>query len=211
VINAVESGTPINVTGSVGGDAAPGDTVSFTVNGTAYSGTVGAGNTFDIAVAGADLAADTDFDATVTGTDAAGNPFSATTTSNHGVDTSASATISVNSITSDDVVNAVESGAPINVTGSVGGDAAPGDSVSFTVNGNAYSGTVGAGNTFSIAVDGADLAADTDFDATVTGTDAAGECNDLGRFDHSGRRDQCRRIRHTDQCHRFRRWRCGPG
>jgi hypothetical protein len=174
VINAVESGTPINVTGSVGGDAAPGDSVSFTVNGTPYSGTVGAGNTFSIAVNGADLAADTSFVATVTGTDGAGNPFSATTTSTHGVDLAASATISVDSITADDIVNATESGAPINVTGSVGGDAAPGDSVSFTVNGTPYSGIVGAGNTFSIAVDGADLAADTSFDATVAGTDGAG-------------------------------------
>ena len=46
------------MTGSVGGDALPGDPVSFTVNGTSYSGTVGAGNTFGIAVSGADLAAD---------------------------------------------------------------------------------------------------------------------------------------------------------
>ncbi len=93
LINAAEAGAPISVTGSVGGDAAPGDTVSFTVNGTPYSGLVLAGNTFSISVAGSDLAADTSFDATVTGTDAAGNPFSATTTSTHSVDTTASATI----------------------------------------------------------------------------------------------------------------------
>jgi hypothetical protein len=71
------------VTGDVGGDAAPGDTVTFTVNGNAYSGTVGAGNTYSISVVGADLAADTSFDATVTGNDAAGNPFSATITSTY--------------------------------------------------------------------------------------------------------------------------------
>ncbi|MCP4982821.1 MAG: Ig-like domain-containing protein, partial [Gammaproteobacteria bacterium] len=174
VVNAAEAGAPINVTGSVGGDASLGDTVSFTINGTAYSGTVGAGNTFSIAVSGADLAADTSFDATVSGNDVAGNPFTATTTSNHGVDTVASATISVDPITADDVVNAAEAGAPINVTGSVGGDASLGDTVSFTINGTAYSGTVGAGNTFSIAVSGADLAADTSFDATVSGNDIAG-------------------------------------
>ncbi|MBK6630091.1 MAG: Ig-like domain-containing protein [Betaproteobacteria bacterium] len=174
VINAAEAGAPISVTGSVGGDAAPGDTVSFTVNGTPYSGLVLAGNTFSISVAGSDLAADTSFDATVTGTDAAGNPFSATTTSTHSVDTTASATITVDAITADDLVNAAEAGAPISVTGSVGGDAAPGDTVSFTVNGTPYSGLVLAGNTFSISVAGSDLAADTSFDATVTGTDAAG-------------------------------------
>jgi hypothetical protein len=174
VVNAAESGSPINVTGSVGGDAAAGDTVSFIINGNAYSGTVGAGNTYSIPVAGADLAADTSFNATVNGSDSAGNPFSATTTSTHSVDTFATATINVNPITADDVINATESGAAINITGSVGGDAAPGDTITFTVNGNTYSGTVGAGNTFSISAAGADLAADTSFDATVTGNDAAG-------------------------------------
>ena len=67
----------VAVTGSVGGDAAQGDTVSFTINGTAYSGTVDSSGAFSINVAGSDLAADTSFDATVTGTDNAGNSFSA--------------------------------------------------------------------------------------------------------------------------------------
>jgi len=44
------------------------------------------------------------------------------------------------------------------------------------VNGNTYAGTVVAGNTFSINVSGADLAADADFtiDASISSTDAAG-------------------------------------
>ena len=57
------------------------------------SGIVGAGNTYNIAVAGSDLAADTSIDASVSGSDGAGNPFTVTTTSTHGVDTVASATI----------------------------------------------------------------------------------------------------------------------
>ncbi|MCP4389847.1 MAG: Ig-like domain-containing protein, partial [Gammaproteobacteria bacterium] len=157
-----------------GGDASPGDSVSLDVNGNTYTGTVGAGNIFSIAVPGSDLAADTTLDATVIGNDIAGNPFTATITSTHTVDTAASATINVDNITADDVLDASEAGASVNVTGSVGGDAAPGDTVSFTINGNAYSGTVNAGNTFNIAVSGADLAADNSFDATVSGSDAAG-------------------------------------
>ena len=174
VVSAAEAGGMVNVTGSVGGDAAIGDIVSFTINGTNYSGTVQAGNTFSVAVAGADLAAGTSFDATVVGADNAGNPFTATTTSTYLVDTTAAATITVDDITADDVVNAAESGATINVTGRVGGDAAVGDTVSFTVNGTVYTGTVQAGNTYSVAVAGSDLAADTSFDVTVTGTDSAG-------------------------------------
>ena len=133
---------PVAVTGSVGGDAAQGDTVSFTINGTAYSGTVDSSSNFSIDVAGSDLAADTSFDATVTGTDNAGNSFSATITSTHSVDTSAAATISVDNITADDIINATEAAGTVAVTGSVGGDAAQGDTVSFTINGTAYSGTL---------------------------------------------------------------------
>lgn len=90
IINAAEAGGTVAVSGTVGGDAAAGDTVSFTINGTDYSGTVNPdGTTWSIDVAGADLAADTSFDATVSGSDAAGNPFTASTTSTHTVDVTA--------------------------------------------------------------------------------------------------------------------------
>src|SRR5437667_1670444 len=57
----------------------------------------------------------------------------------------------------------------------VGGDVQRGDTVTLTVNGNAYTGAV-SGNTFSIDVAGSDLAADADHtvDASVSTTDAAG-------------------------------------
>ena len=117
----------VAITGSVGGDAAQENTVSFTINGTAYSGTVDSSSNFSIDVAGSDLAADTSFDATVTGTDNAGNSFSASITSTHSVDTSAAATISSDNITADDIINATGTAGTVAVTGSVGGDAAQGD------------------------------------------------------------------------------------
>ena len=89
-------------------------------------------------------------------------------------DTSAATTISVDNITADDIINATEAAGTVAITGSVGGDAAQGDTVSFTINGTAYSGTVDSSSNFSIDVAGSDLAADTSFDATVTGTDNAG-------------------------------------
>ena len=150
------------------------NTVSFTINGTAYSGTVDSSSNFSIDVAGSDLAADTSFDATVTGTDNAGNSFSATTTSTHTVNTSAAATISVDNITADDIINATEAAGTVAVTGSVGGDAAqvtPSPSPSTAPPTRAP--LIPAGD-FSIDVAGSDLAADTSFDATVTGTDNAG-------------------------------------
>ncbi len=64
-------------------------------------------------------------------------------------------------------MNAAEAGGSINVTGRVGGDATPGDAIAFTVNGTNYTGTVFAGNLYSVAVAGSDLAADTTFDVSV--------------------------------------------
>ena len=134
IVNAAEAGGNINVTGTVGGDAADGDIVSFTIDGNNYSGTVGADNTFSISVSGAHLATQASFDATVTGEDAAGNPFTATTISNYGVDLTATASIIVDAIPPEVIAGAgEEEGENIIVTGTVGGDAAPGDTVSLTI------------------------------------------------------------------------------
>ena len=140
--------------------------MTLTVNGMNYTGTVAAGNTFSINVAGADLAASTDWSARAsTSTDAAGNVGTAGDTESYTVDVTAPApTVTLTSnITADDIINAAEAGGNVAITGTVGGDAAAGDTVTLTVNGVDYTGTVAAGNTFSINVAGADLAADADF------------------------------------------------
>ncbi len=108
----------------------------------------------------------------VSATDAAGN--TATTTVNLTVDTVAVASITVNSVTADNIINAAESGQTIAITGSAGGDAKAGDTVTLVVNGNTYTGTLTVGLTYSIDVAGSDLAADTTIDASVVVTDAAG-------------------------------------
>ena len=174
VLNDIEAGGQVTVTGVVGGDAEPGDTVVLRINGTDYVGSVLPGNTFSIDVSGADLAVDTRFLASVSGFDDAGNPFVGTALSEHTVDRTASATITVDNITADDLLTASEAAGMVPVTGTVGGDAAPGDAVVLSINGNSYVTTVLPGNTFSVNVAGADLAAGTQFTATVSGTDAAG-------------------------------------
>ncbi|MCM8635622.1 Ig-like domain-containing protein, partial [Accumulibacter sp.] len=174
VLNDAEARGQVTVTGTVGGDAAPGDTVVLSINGTAYLGTVLPGNRFSINVAGSDLAADTRFLASVSGVDDAGNPFVGQALSEHTVDRTASATITVDNVTADDILSANEAVGMVPVTGTVGGDAAPGDTVMLSINGNSYVTTVLPGNTFSVNVAGSDLAAGTQFTATVSGTDAAG-------------------------------------
>src|SRR5207244_380808 len=100
VLNAAEAGSTIAVTGTVGGDVHTGDTVTLTVNGTAYAGAV-SGTAFSINVAGSDLAADADHtvDASVSTTDAAGNSTTATASHLYSVDTTVAASLAVNAIT----------------------------------------------------------------------------------------------------------------
>ena len=104
--------------------------------------------------------------------DAAGNAVS--TTVSLTVDTVAVASITVNNVTPDNILNAVESGRNISVTGTVGGDARPGDAVTLLINGKIYTGNVAANLTYSIDVSGSDLAADSTIDAKVAVSDVAG-------------------------------------
>jgi len=174
VVSAAEAAAFVAVTGTVGGDAKAGDTVTLVVNGTTYTGTVGAGLAWLINVAGTDLAASPTIAARVTATDISGNSATASVVHTHGVDTAAVAVITVDNVTPDNIINAAESGQTIAVTGTAGGDAKAGDAVALVVNGNTYTGTLNAGLTYSIAVPGSDLAADATIDAQVFVSDPAG-------------------------------------
>ena len=111
------------MTGTVGGDVQVGDTVTLTVNGNSSYGA--GGLTFSIDVAGSDLAADTNVHASVTTTDAAGNATTATDDQAYTVDTVAPvASITLDAITADNIVNAAEAAGTVAVTGTVGGDVA---------------------------------------------------------------------------------------
>jgi len=91
------------------------------------------------------------------------------------LDTAALASITLNDITADNVVNIAESAGMVAVTGSVGGEVQDGDTVTLTVNGIAHTGAV-SGGIFSIDVASSNLVADPDktVDASVSTTDTAG-------------------------------------
>ncbi len=186
VINGTEAGQQIPITGTVGGDAKVGDTVTLTVNGNTFTGLVTNTNGtlgFSINVPGADLVADAGqtITASISTTDAAGNVGTASDTEGYSVDTTApvpTITLDAN-ITADDVINGTEAGQQIPVTGTVGGDAKVGDTVTLTVNGNTFTGLVTNTNGtlgFSINVPGADLVADAGqtITASISTNDAAG-------------------------------------
>jgi hypothetical protein len=68
-------------------------------------------------------------------------------------------------ITADDIITIAESHGAVAITGTAGGGAKAGDTVTVTVNGVDYSGLVATDMTFSINVAGSDLF--NDFDRTV--------------------------------------------
>jgi len=189
IVNLAEStAAAIPVTGTVSGAFNVGDTVIVTVNNKQFTTTVQAGGRFSVNVPGADLAADPDriVDAKVTTTDAAGNTATALDTQNYTVNTNPPAiSISLDAnVAGDGIVNLAEStAAAIPVTGTVSGAFNVGDTVTVTVNGKNFTGTVLTGGKFSIDVPGADLAADGDrtIEAKVSTTDAAG--NSATAFD----------------------------
>ncbi|WP_341915092.1 tandem-95 repeat protein [Polaromonas sp. YR568] len=106
--------------------------------------------------------------------DAAGNPATGTASQGYTVDTTAAATITVNAITADNIVDAAESGAAVAVSGTVGGDAKVGDTVTLTVGATTYTGLVTTGGVYSINVAGSVLAANSTVAASVAASDAAG-------------------------------------
>ncbi|MEI2422614.1 Ig-like domain-containing protein, partial [Arthrospira platensis SPKY2] len=119
-----------------------GDTVTLTVGNETYTGEVDADGNYAIDVPGSVLADNSQVAASVSGTDAAGNSYSAETERDYGVNLSATATIEIDTIAGDDVINGQEATEIITVTGSVGGDAGEGDMVTLTVGNETYTGEV---------------------------------------------------------------------
>ncbi|MGK7246738.1 retention module-containing protein [Buttiauxella agrestis] len=147
VINIAESHQEkTSVHGSVGGDAKLGDKITLTVNGHEYNSEVidlgnGAlGYRIDVSTQG--LLADPNIHATVTSTDEAGNTTQASSNHHVDIDLDIHNSVTIGTVASDDVVNAIESRMPTMITGVVGGDAQAGDPITVTVNGRDYHGVV---------------------------------------------------------------------
>ncbi|AAZ27956.1 VCBS domain-containing protein [Colwellia psychrerythraea] len=90
------------------------------------------------------------------------------------IDTQASVTIQIDPITSDNVINAQESGTDISVTGQVSGDVHQGDIISLVVGQHSYAATVDHSGHFSVNIAGAELASDSSITASVVTIDNAG-------------------------------------
>ncbi|GHK87493.1 hypothetical protein ECZU17_34300 [Escherichia coli] len=93
------------------------------------------------------------------------NGNSATTTHAYSVDATAP-TVTINTIAGDDILNAAEAGAALTITGSSTAEA--GQTVTVTLNGANYTGTVQTDGSWSISVPPADLSALTASNYTVS-------------------------------------------
>ena len=165
-LGTAEAEAPLAVSGTT--DAEDGQTVTVTINGKDYTGTV-SGGIFSVTVPAADLAALPEGAVTVTANvaDAAGNPAASALTS-------VLADFTAPTIVFDEIaggeLNKVETQSDLIITGRT--DAEVGQSVTVTFNGKEYVGLVEAGtglgpttapaplaNTFEVTVPQADLAA----------------------------------------------------
>ncbi|ORC22883.1 type 1 secretion target domain-containng protein [Enterobacter cloacae subsp. cloacae] len=164
VINSIEHGQNLIITGSSDGLTA-GTTLTVTVNGKTYPATVLADGTWRAAIPAADvgaLAAGT-VTVTVEGQSSAGNPVSIS----HNVTVDlANVAISIDAIATDDVINAVEKGADLVLSGTTS-NVEENQTVTITFGGKDYTATVDADGKWIATVPAADLAGLKDGDASV--------------------------------------------
>ena len=164
VINTIEHAQNLIVTGSSDG-LAPGTALTVTVNGKDYAATVLADGTWSAAIPSTDVSAwpEGTVKISVTGDSSAGNPI----TISHDVTVDlATVAISINSISTDDVINAAEKGADLVLSG-VTTNVEAGQTVTISLNGKIYSATVDDSGNWTYTVPSADLAHLKDGDASV--------------------------------------------
>ncbi|WP_425667690.1 VCBS domain-containing protein (plasmid) [Vibrio tubiashii] len=160
-LNAAENNQPLVITGTTS-NIAPGDVVYVVVgNNHFYDATVKSDGTWSLTLNASEhqriLATDRDYPIQVGTVDTAGN--STPRISTHLlVDTQSPIPhIAVDSVTQDNVLNAIESGQTIAITGTVTGDYHTGDIVSLKINGatiTSLTGSVDSSGHFSIPVAG---------------------------------------------------------
>ena len=165
LVNNAEAAVDQTLSGRVTG-AAAGDTVSVTVGGKSYTATVGSDLKWSVTIPSADLQAFGDGDLT----------FSASVTNAHGNTGTGERDINinaelpglrVNTISGDDVINAIEQQQDLAVTGS-STHLAEGTQITVTINNVEYVTTVNASGSWQIGVPAADLQAWTAGGMTVS-------------------------------------------
>ncbi|EPQ9438286.1 Ig-like domain-containing protein [Enterobacter hormaechei] len=176
VINVAEHNQAQIVSGSATG-AAAGDTVTVTIGGQSYTTVLDAAGNWSVGVPANVISGLSDGSVTVTAsvTDAAGNTGSGT--HNVTVDTGLPS-VSFNAISDDNVLNAVEKGQDLSVSGT-SANLAEGTVVTVTLNGKNYTATTAADGTWSLTVPAADLSGLGEASYTLSATATNGVGNSI--------------------------------
>src|SRR5690606_38075860 len=153
----------------------PAAIVVVEVDGVEYPATNNGDGTWSLADNVLPPLGDGSYPVTVTATDPAGN--SSTDTGSLTVDTLApAATLNINPVATDDILNAAEAGTNVTISGTVTGEYVAGDQVTLLINGTTYTATVQANGSWISSVAGSELVADGDriIDAILIAHDAVG-------------------------------------
>ncbi|KKA55340.1 type 1 secretion target domain-containng protein [Enterobacter roggenkampii] len=164
VINAAEKGADLVLSGATS-NVEENQTVTITFGGKSYTATVGADGKWTATVPAADLAGLKDGDASVQVSVTNVNGNSASAGREYSVDATAP-TVTINTLATDDILNAAEAKSDLTVSGSSSAEA--GQTVTVSLNGKDYTTTVSADGSWTLNVPAADVAALTDGSVTVT-------------------------------------------
>ncbi|WP_458573590.1 Ig-like domain-containing protein [Enterobacter ludwigii] len=172
VLNIAEHGQALIVSGTVTG-AQAGDVITVTLNGKNYSAMLDASGNWSMGIPAADAGAlgNGDHTMSATLTDKAGN----STTQTHEIAVSLTApVIAINTVAGDDVINAIEKGEDLQLSGT--SNQPDGTTIVVTLNGINYTATTDASGNWSVTVPAANVSAlgEANYTVTASVTDTAG-------------------------------------
>ncbi|WP_422698305.1 Ig-like domain-containing protein [Enterobacter ludwigii] len=172
ILNIAEHGQALIVSGTVTG-AQAGDVITVTLNGKNYSAMLDASGNWSMGIPAADAGAlgNGDHTMSATLTDKAGN----NTTQTHEIAVSLTApVIAINTVAGDDVINAIEKGEDLQLSGT--SNQPDGTTIVVTLNGINYTATTDASGNWSVTVPAANVSAlgEANYTVTASVTDTAG-------------------------------------
>ncbi|WP_456319324.1 Ig-like domain-containing protein [Enterobacter ludwigii] len=172
ILNIAEHGQALIVSGTVTG-AQAGDVITVTLNGKNYSAMLDASGNWSMGIPAADAGelGNGDHTMSATLTDKAGN----STTQTHEIAVSLTApVIAINTVAGDDVINAIEKGEDLQLSGT--SNQPDGTTIVVTLNGINYTATTDASGNWSVTVPAANVSAlgEANYTVTASVTDTAG-------------------------------------
>ncbi|WP_440878459.1 VCBS domain-containing protein, partial [Vibrio natriegens] len=155
VLNHSELSSVVSVGGSVGSEVSPGSVVTLDIGGSSYDAVVDTNHRFAVDVPGGVLGANSEIVASVSAEDIAGNKSTVTDTHQYSVDDSAS--IDIDLISGDNMLDPTEHHEDLVVSGTVNG-VEDGQIVNISLGGQDYQATV-VNQQWSTTVDATDISA----------------------------------------------------